>query len=74
MVAQEKLYEFLNKRIAYYKGDKEKRRLRSNEDVDESNSCLLKELMKEGILEKGEKVEKYIRDTAINLLLAGNGS
>jgi cytochrome P450 len=30
--------------------------------------------MKEGILEKGEMVEKYIRDTAINLLLAGNGS
>ncbi|GAU43033.1 hypothetical protein TSUD_12880 [Trifolium subterraneum] len=74
MVAQENLYEFLNKCIAYYKGDEEKRRLRSSEDVDESNSCLLKELMKEGILEKGEMVEKYIRDTAINLLLAGNGS
>jgi cytochrome P450 len=74
MVAQKNLYEFLNKCIAYYKGDEEKRRLRSNEDVDESNSCLLKELMKEGILEKGEMVEKYIRDTAINLLLAGNGS
>ncbi|XP_045806166.1 alkane hydroxylase MAH1-like [Trifolium pratense] len=74
MVAQEKLYEFLNNRIAYYKGDEEKRRLRSSEDVDESNSCLLKELMNEGILEKGEMVETYIRDTAINLLLAGNGS
>ncbi|WJX16982.1 hypothetical protein P8452_06952 [Trifolium repens] len=29
--------------------------------------------MKEG-LEKGEIVEKYIRDTAVNLLIAGNGT
>ncbi|CAJ2674151.1 unnamed protein product [Trifolium pratense] len=56
------------------KGNEEKRRLRSSEDVDESNSCLLKELMKKGIMEKGEMVEKYIRDTTINVLFAGNGS
>ncbi|GAU43035.1 hypothetical protein TSUD_12900 [Trifolium subterraneum] len=74
MVAQENLYEFLNKSIAHYKGNEEKRRLRSNEDVDGSNSCLLNELIKEGILEKGVMVEKYIRDTAINILFAGNGS
>ncbi|CAJ2673972.1 unnamed protein product [Trifolium pratense] len=63
-VAQETLHQFLYKCINYYKG---------NEDVDESHSCLLKELMKEG-LEKGEKFDRYIRDTAVNLLIAGNGT
>jgi cytochrome P450 len=72
-IAQENLHEFLYKCIAYYNGDEEKRRLRSNEVVEESNSCLLKGLMKEGP-EKGEMIERYIRDTAINVLFAGNGS
>ncbi|XP_058760842.1 alkane hydroxylase MAH1-like [Vicia villosa] len=63
-VAQQNLHEFLSKCIAISK------------DMDESHSCLLKELiMKEG-LQKDEMVknEKYIRDTAVNLLGAGNGT
>ncbi|GAU43030.1 hypothetical protein TSUD_12850 [Trifolium subterraneum] len=72
-LAQENLHQFVYKCINYYKGDEEKRRLRNNKDVDESHSCLLNELMKEG-LEKGERVDRYIRDTAINLLIAGNGT
>ncbi|KAK2399859.1 alkane hydroxylase MAH1 [Trifolium repens] len=72
-VAQENLYQFLYKYIAYYKGDDEKRRMRSSEDFDEFDSSLLKELMKEG-LRKGEMVERYIRDTAVNILFAGNGA
>jgi cytochrome P450 len=71
-VAQENLHQFLNKCINYYKGDEEKR-LRKSKDVDGSHSCLLSEIMKEG-LEKGEIIEKYIRDTAVNLLIAGNGT
>jgi cytochrome P450 len=44
-----------------------------NEDVDESSSYLVKELMKEG-LGKDEKAEEYIRDTTLSLLTAGNGT
>ncbi|KEH40839.1 putative cytochrome P450 [Medicago truncatula] len=63
--ARENLHQFLEKCITDYKG---------NEDVDESRYCLLKELMKER-LGKGEMIdEKYIRDTAVNLFGAGNGT
>ncbi|XP_058728318.1 alkane hydroxylase MAH1-like [Vicia villosa] len=63
-VAKENIHQFLNKCETYIKVD---------EDADESHSCLLKELMKEGIGKRG-KTEKYIRDTALNLLVAGNGT
>jgi cytochrome P450 len=70
-VAQENLHQFLSKCILYLKGDEEKTRSRSGEDVDERNSCLLNALkIKEGSVEN----EKYIRDTALNLLGAGNGT
>ncbi|CAJ2674154.1 unnamed protein product [Trifolium pratense] len=70
-VAQENLHQFLSKCILYLKGDEEKTRLRSSEDVYENHSCLLKALIKtEGLVEN----EKYIRDTAVNLLGAGNGT
>jgi len=62
--AKENLHQFLDKCITDYKG---------NEDVGKSRYCLLKELMKEG-LGKGEMIEKYIRDTAVNLFAAGNGT
>ncbi|CAJ2674076.1 unnamed protein product [Trifolium pratense] len=38
-----------------------------------SHSCLLKDLMKEGS-EKGENFTRYIQDTAVNLLIEGNGT
>ncbi|CAL5207856.1 unnamed protein product [Lathyrus oleraceus] len=63
-VALENLHQFLHKCITYSKG---------NGDEDEYHSCFLKELMRKG-LGKGEKTEKYITDTAVNLLLAGNGT
>ncbi|XP_058760843.1 alkane hydroxylase MAH1-like [Vicia villosa] len=75
-VAQQDLHQFLSTCIANSKAHEEKRRLRSSEDVNESHSCLLiKLIMKEG-LEKEEiiKNEKYVRDTAVNLLGAGNGT
>jgi cytochrome P450 len=68
-VAQENLHQFLSKCILYLKGDEEKTRSTSSEDVDESHSCLLKAL----IIKEGAN-EKYIRDTAVNLLAAGNGT
>lgn len=73
MVAQESLHRFLSKCIDYCKGEEEKRRFRSSKDVDEIHSCLLKEIMKQG-LEKGEMVDRYIRDTAVNILVAGNST
>ncbi|KAI5397140.1 hypothetical protein KIW84_063099, partial [Lathyrus oleraceus] len=63
-VDEENISRFLHRCITYIK---------VNEDVDESHSCFIKELMREG-LGKGEKTEKYITDTALNLLLAGNGT
>ncbi|GAU25915.1 hypothetical protein TSUD_16530 [Trifolium subterraneum] len=75
-VALENLNKFLFDCITYSKGVEEKGRLRSSENVDESHSLgLLKALIKEG-LGKEEMVEneKYIRDTALNLLVAGNGT
>ncbi|GAU25916.1 hypothetical protein TSUD_16540 [Trifolium subterraneum] len=75
-VALENLNKFLFNCIIYSKGVEEKRRLRSGENVDESHSLgLLKALIKEGS-RKEEMVEneKYIRDTALNLLVAGNGT
>ncbi|XP_045803084.1 alkane hydroxylase MAH1-like [Trifolium pratense] len=61
MVAQKNIYQFLHHCI------------RRNKDVDESHSSLLKEIIKK-CAEKGEIVEKYIRDTTFNLLSAGNGT
>ncbi|KAK2399862.1 alkane hydroxylase MAH1 [Trifolium repens] len=72
-VASENINQFLCKCLTYYKDNEEKKRLRSSEDVDESDSCLVNGLMKEA-LEKGEMLEKYVRDTAANLLGAGNGT
>ncbi|XP_058760846.1 alkane hydroxylase MAH1-like [Vicia villosa] len=63
-VALENLHRFLSKCIDHCKGD---------EDVDESHSCLLKEIIKQGS-EKGEMADRYIRDTAVNLLVAGNST
>jgi cytochrome P450 len=63
-VAQENVYRFLKNCISSYKDD---------EAEDESPSSVLKELMKEG-LGKGEMTKEYIRDTALNLLAAGNGT
>ncbi|PNX88741.1 cytochrome p450 86b1-like protein, partial [Trifolium pratense] len=63
-VAEENLHQFIYNSISYYKGD---------EDVDESPSYLLKELMKEGS-GNNEKAKEYIRDTTLNLLAAGNGT
>ncbi|XP_058726794.1 alkane hydroxylase MAH1-like [Vicia villosa] len=63
-IAQQILHQFLSKRIT------------KSKDMEESHSCLLKELIMKGGLEKDEMVEneKYIRDAAVNLLLAGNGT
>jgi len=74
-VAKENLQQFLSKCITYSKGDEERRRLRNGEDFDESHFYLLKALMKE-VLGNEEMVEneKYIRDTAFTLFLAGNGT
>ncbi|CAJ2674155.1 unnamed protein product [Trifolium pratense] len=65
-VAQENLYQFLYKycTATYYKGA---------DDVDDSDSSLLKEVMKEG-LRKGKMVERYTRDTVVNIMFAGNGA
>ena len=72
--AKENLHKFLDKCITDYKCDEDRRIFKRNEDVDESRYCLLKELMKER-LGKGEMIdEKYIRDTAVNLFAAGNGT
>ncbi|XP_050892141.1 alkane hydroxylase MAH1 isoform X2 [Lathyrus oleraceus] len=61
-VARENLHQFLYKCITYSKG------------LDEYHPCLLKELMKRG-MGNDERVEKhYLRDTALNLLLAGDGT
>ncbi|XP_058728307.1 alkane hydroxylase MAH1-like [Vicia villosa] len=75
-VAQQNFEQFLSKCIATFKGDEENRRLISSEDVDESRTCLLKELIMKGGLGKDEVVEneKYISDTAGNLLSAGSGT
>ncbi|CAK8570843.1 unnamed protein product [Lathyrus sativus] len=75
-IAQQNFEQFLFKCITTYKGDEEKRRLRSSEDVDESHSCFLKELIMKRGLGKDEMVEndKYIRDTAANLLSAGTAT
>ncbi|CAK8570844.1 unnamed protein product [Lathyrus sativus] len=56
-VAQESIHQFLYKCITYSEG------------VDEYHPCLLKELMKRGMVEK-----HYLRDTALNLLAAGDGT
>ncbi|XP_058726796.1 alkane hydroxylase MAH1-like [Vicia villosa] len=74
-VAQQNLHQFLYKCIDRCKGVEENRRLRrSDEDIDESDSCLLKEIIRQG-LEKGEMFEKYyLRDTALDLLSAGSGT
>ncbi|KAK2453728.1 alkane hydroxylase MAH1 [Trifolium repens] len=55
------------------KGDDDDKRSRKNQDLDESHSSLLIEIIKK-YPEKGEIVEKYIRDTGLNLLSAGNGT
>lgn len=75
-IAQQNFEQFLSKCVATCKGDEEKRRLRSNEDVDESRSSLLKELIMKRGLGKDEMVgnEKHIRDTAANLLSAGSAT
>ncbi|CAJ2674141.1 unnamed protein product [Trifolium pratense] len=76
-VALENLHQFLLKCIISSKGNEEKRRLRSSEDVEESDSLgLLQGVMNKAELGKEEmdQYEKYIRDTAITLLAAGNGT
>ncbi|XP_058760853.1 alkane hydroxylase MAH1-like [Vicia villosa] len=71
-VAQQIFEQFLSKCIAMVLNCATSK----GEDVDESRSCLLKELMMKGGLGKDEMVEneKYISDTAGNLLTAGSGT
>nr|XP_004513611.3 alkane hydroxylase MAH1-like [Cicer arietinum] len=71
--SQESLDKFLYKCISYCKDEEEQRKFNSSEDVDESQSCLVKSLMEES-LGKGKMDDKYLRDTAFNLLAAGNGT
>jgi cytochrome P450 len=59
--------------ITHCIGDDDEKRLRNNQDLDESHSSLLIEIIKK-CSEMGEKFEKYIRDIALNLLAAGNGT
>ncbi|GAU43037.1 hypothetical protein TSUD_12920 [Trifolium subterraneum] len=77
-VALEALDQFLLKCIISSKGNEEKRRLRSSGYVEQSDDslCLLQALMNKANLGKKEMVknEKYIRDTAVTLLAAGNGT
>jgi cytochrome P450 len=73
MVAQENIHQFLHHCITQCIGDDDDKRSRKNQDLDESHSSLLIEIIKK-YPEKGEIVEKYIRDTGLNLLSAGNGT
>ncbi|CAJ2637218.1 unnamed protein product [Trifolium pratense] len=65
-VAQENIDRFLYERISTYSN-------RRGEEMDECYFDLLKELTKEGY-GRGEMSEKYMRDTAITLLIAGNST
>jgi hypothetical protein len=62
MVAQENIHQFLHHCITQCIGDDDDKRSRKNQDLDESHSSLLIEIIKK-YPEKGEIVEKYIRDT-----------
>ncbi|XP_058760838.1 alkane hydroxylase MAH1-like [Vicia villosa] len=66
-VARENLYRFLYKCIAYSEGDEEKI------GVEEYHPCLLKELMKRDLGDDEMAEKYYLRDTALNLLAAGDG-
>ncbi|XP_004515481.3 alkane hydroxylase MAH1-like [Cicer arietinum] len=73
-VAKENIDQFLYKCVSYCKGDEEKRKLKSTEYVDEGQySCLIEAIMNEGSV-KREMVDKYLIDTAFNLLGAGSGT
>jgi cytochrome P450 len=65
-LAQENIDRFLYECMSTYSS-------RHNEETDECYFDLVKELTKEGY-GRGEMSEKYIRDTALSLLIAGNGT
>ncbi|XP_057415076.1 alkane hydroxylase MAH1-like [Lotus japonicus] len=67
-VAQENLDQFLHQCVAY-----SKREGQQSEGVEESDCHLLKSLIKEGS-GNGKVSDKFLKDTAMNLLAAGNGT
>lgn len=78
-VAQEKLDQFMHECLAYSKSDEEQRRFMTiTEGVDKCDFHLVKALMKEGYRKRQMDVEletdKYLKDTALNLLIAGNST
>ncbi|XP_057440255.1 alkane hydroxylase MAH1-like [Lotus japonicus] len=68
-VAQKNLDQFLHQCIAYSKREDQQ----SEGVVEETDFHLLKSLIKEGS-GNGKVSDKFLRDTAINLLAAGNGT
>jgi len=71
-VAQENLDRFLYERVTFAKRE-EKSKCISSEEMDECYFNFVKALMKEGSGNEGLS-EKYLRDNALSLLLAGNGT
>jgi len=71
-LAQENLDRFLYESVTFAKRE-EKSKCSSSEEMDECYFNFVKALMKEG---SGNEVvsEKYLRDNALSLLLAGNGT
>ncbi|GAU41089.1 hypothetical protein TSUD_139920 [Trifolium subterraneum] len=65
-VAQENIDRFLYECMSTYSS-------RHGEEMDECYFDLVKELTKEGY-GRGEMNEKYVRDTALSLMIAGNGT
>ncbi|CAI8605313.1 unnamed protein product [Vicia faba] len=65
-VARENLHQFLYKCITYSEVEK-------NIGVEEYHPCLLKELMKRDLKNDEMSKKHYLRDTALNLLAAGDG-
>ncbi|XP_057440254.1 alkane hydroxylase MAH1-like [Lotus japonicus] len=69
-VAQKKFDQFLHQCVAYSKREDQQ----SEGVVEESNFHLLKSLMKEGSGNGKVMSDKFLKDTAFNLLAAGNGT
>ncbi|RHN78251.1 putative cytochrome P450 [Medicago truncatula] len=70
-VAQEYLDRFLYESITFSLGEEQSKC--SNEEMDQCFLGMVKALKKEGY-GKGEISEKYLRDTALTMVFAGNGS
>jgi len=69
-VAQESLDKFLHECILSKL--EEQNRFSSTREVEDSDCDLIKDILKGA--GKGKTSKKYLRDTAVNLLLAGNGT